>query len=154
MAEPLDHPHESLAEAGTGRVRPPVIEPGHTFASVTDKISAIVLTRRTTVGWLFGLSIGFLLLMMLLMAIGKLLVTGIGTGMCVFQRSPSASCSITTSRSSKIAAPRLTDRKRITKRWRWSKNTTAALPRRKRSAIFGQAKFVRLDSKKPRAVAL
>ena len=60
---------------------------------------------------------------MLLRARGveSLLVTGVGTGMCVFIRSPSASCSTITSRSSKIAAPRLTDRKRITKRWRWSR---------------------------------
>ena len=28
-----------------------VIEPGHTFASVTDKISAIVLTQRTPRFW-------------------------------------------------------------------------------------------------------
>jgi len=26
---------------------PPLIEPGHTYASVTDKISSIVLGRRT-----------------------------------------------------------------------------------------------------------
>jgi hypothetical protein len=31
--------------------RAPVIEPGYTFGSVTDKISAIVLTRRTSAGW-------------------------------------------------------------------------------------------------------
>ena len=86
---------------------------------------------------------------MLLRARGvkSLLVTGVGTGMCVFH-------TLTVGFSSKIAAPRLTDRKRITKRWRWSKNTTVALPYRKRSAIFGRAKFVRPASKKPRAVAL
>ena len=28
-----------------------VIEPGHTFSSVTDKISTIVLTRKTPLGW-------------------------------------------------------------------------------------------------------
>jgi hypothetical protein len=50
MAEPLEHPHERLAEAGdvAGARRPPVIEPGHTFESVTDKIRAIVLKRRKT----------------------------------------------------------------------------------------------------------
>jgi molybdopterin-containing oxidoreductase family membrane subunit len=79
MAEPLEHPHESLADAAdfAGR-RPPVIEPGHTFESVTDKISAIVLTRRTTLGWLAGFAIAFLLLNVLLVAIGNLLLTGVG----------------------------------------------------------------------------
>ena len=28
------------------RVYAPILEPGHTFASITDKISSIVLTRR------------------------------------------------------------------------------------------------------------
>ena len=80
MAEPLEHPHERLAEAAdvAGRRRPPVIAPGHTFESVTDKISAIVLTRRTTLGWIGGFAIAFLMLNMLLVAIGNLLVTGIG----------------------------------------------------------------------------
>jgi Ni/Fe-hydrogenase subunit HybB-like protein len=68
-------------EAGAtseGRVRPPVIEPGHTFSSVTDKISSIVLVRKTTIGWLAGFGVAFLLLMMLTVTIVKLLMTGIG----------------------------------------------------------------------------
>src|SRR5687767_6214167 len=75
-----EHPHDRLAgiTEDAYRMTPPVIAPGHTFASVTDKISAIVLTRPTTIGWLFGLMIGFGLLMMLMLAIGNLLVTGIG----------------------------------------------------------------------------
>ncbi|MBI2833359.1 MAG: polysulfide reductase NrfD [Acidobacteria bacterium] len=56
----------------------PVIQPGHTFASVTDKISAIVLTRRTPVAWLIGFAISFLITMMLLAAVGWLFVKGIG----------------------------------------------------------------------------
>ena len=40
------------AVAGTGT--PPVIAPGHTFGSVTDKISAIVLARKTPLGWYAG----------------------------------------------------------------------------------------------------
>src|SRR5688572_14699483 len=80
MSEPLEHPHEALAEAGPGasRLRPPVIEPGHTFESVTDKISAIVLSRKTTIGWVAGFAVAFLLLMMLTVTIVKLLMTGIG----------------------------------------------------------------------------
>ena len=56
----------------------PVIEPGHTFATVTDKISAIVLTRPTSNGWFVGFGIGFLLTMMLLFAIGYLFAKGVG----------------------------------------------------------------------------
>src|SRR5881296_3847840 len=80
MAETLEHPHEPLTEAGAPALppRPPVIEPGHTFESVTDKISAIVLTRRTTLGWLAGFAISFLLLMALTVTIVHLLLTGIG----------------------------------------------------------------------------
>jgi Ni/Fe-hydrogenase subunit HybB-like protein len=56
----------------------PVIEPGHTFATVTDKISSIVLTRRTPKGWLFGFAISFGLLMMLFYTIGYLVMKGVG----------------------------------------------------------------------------
>ncbi len=55
-----------------------VIGPGHTFGSVTDKISVIVLTRRTPKGWLLGFSLSFLLMMMLFYAIAHLLAYGIG----------------------------------------------------------------------------
>src|SRR5438093_1983061 len=57
---------------------PPVLEPGYTFASVTDKISSIVLTRRTRFGWLAGFAASFLLLNVLLLALGWLLLTGVG----------------------------------------------------------------------------
>src|SRR5450631_686400 len=55
-----------------------VIEPGHTFSSVTDKISTIVLTRRTSTGWFIAFACSFSLLMLLLYAVGKLFVKGIG----------------------------------------------------------------------------
>jgi molybdopterin-containing oxidoreductase family membrane subunit len=57
---------------------PPVIEPGHTFASITDKISAIVLRRRPSLGWLIGFGISFALLNVLLIAVTYLLVRGVG----------------------------------------------------------------------------
>ena len=57
---------------------PAVIEPGHTFGSVTDKISSIVLTHRTPVGWFLGFAVGFFFLMVLNVTIIKLLFTGIG----------------------------------------------------------------------------
>jgi molybdopterin-containing oxidoreductase family membrane subunit len=57
---------------------PPVIAPGYTFGSVTDKISAIVLARRTPLGWYAGFGITFLLTMLLLVSLGYLVVKGIG----------------------------------------------------------------------------
>ncbi len=56
----------------------PVIRPGHTYASVTDKISAIVLTRGTSRGWYIGFGLVFSLVMMLMYAIAYLVTTGIG----------------------------------------------------------------------------
>ena len=57
---------------------PPVIEPGHTFTTVTDQIAAIVLTRRHPYSWFFGLAVGFMGSMMLLMAITWLMIKGTG----------------------------------------------------------------------------
>ena len=56
----------------------PVIEPGYTFGTVTDKIASIVLTRPTSNGWYFGFGIAFLLTMMMLYAVGYLFVRGVG----------------------------------------------------------------------------
>jgi Ni/Fe-hydrogenase subunit HybB-like protein len=72
MAEPiLPNPADVLAS-------PPVLGPGHTYASVTEKISSIILTRRTGKGWLLGLGISFCLTLLLLFAITVLFVKGIG----------------------------------------------------------------------------
>jgi molybdopterin-containing oxidoreductase family membrane subunit len=56
----------------------PVIQPGHTFGSVTDKISAIVLTRRTPKSWFVGAGVGFLLTLVLFVSLANLVMTGIG----------------------------------------------------------------------------
>ena len=48
---PLADRMEPVAGSGT----PIVIAPGHTFTSVTDKISSIVLTQRTPIGWYLAL---------------------------------------------------------------------------------------------------
>ena len=58
--------------------RPPVIGPGYTFTSVTEKISAIVLTRPTSRRWWVGFLFAFALVMMLHFAIAYLLVKGVG----------------------------------------------------------------------------
>jgi molybdopterin-containing oxidoreductase family membrane subunit len=56
----------------------PVIEPGHTYASVTDQISAIVLTRPVSRGWISGFAVSFTLLMIFLYATAYLFAAGIG----------------------------------------------------------------------------
>ncbi len=56
----------------------PVIEPGHTYASVTDKISAIVLTRPTSLGWVVGFSLTFTLVMVLTVSVAWLIAKGVG----------------------------------------------------------------------------
>ena len=63
---------------GASRAPVPVIAPGHNFATVTDKISAIVLTRRTSLGWWFGFAIAFALANVLLVSIGYLVAVGVG----------------------------------------------------------------------------
>jgi Ni/Fe-hydrogenase subunit HybB-like protein len=65
-------------QTGGGGRRAPVIEPGYTFATITDKISSIVLTRPTSNGWLVGFGVFFLITMLLLYAMGYLFVRGIG----------------------------------------------------------------------------
>ncbi|HYD48251.1 MAG TPA: NrfD/PsrC family molybdoenzyme membrane anchor subunit, partial [Terriglobales bacterium] len=57
--------------------RPPLIAPGHTLASITDKISSVVLSQQAP-GWYIGFGISFLLLSLLLMSLSYLLVAGIG----------------------------------------------------------------------------
>src|SRR5678816_1547694 len=77
MAEnlpPVEDPLHAVAGSGT----PPMIAPGYTFGSVTDKISAIVLARRTPRGWWIGFGVAFLLTLVLLVSVTYLLVEGIG----------------------------------------------------------------------------
>src|SRR5437879_570323 len=56
----------------------PMVEPGLTFASVTDKISAIVLKRKTPLGWFIGFAISFALFQLLLLTITNLVFNGVG----------------------------------------------------------------------------
>ena len=66
---------EPAAELG---VSAPLIEPGHSYASVTDKISAIVLTRRTPRWWMLGFAAAFCLMMLLFFAVAYLFAVGVG----------------------------------------------------------------------------
>ena len=56
----------------------PVLQPGYTYASVTQKISSIVLARRTPRGWFIGFGIAFMLVLMLMYAVAVLFVRGVG----------------------------------------------------------------------------
>jgi Ni/Fe-hydrogenase subunit HybB-like protein len=58
--------------------RPPVIGPGHTFGTITDKISSIVLSTRTPRGWYILFAISFLLTMQLFASITWLIMKGTG----------------------------------------------------------------------------
>src|SRR5229473_7181755 len=56
----------------------PVVEPSLTFASVTDKISSIVLKRKTPLWWFIGFAISFILFQLMMLAITNLVFVGIG----------------------------------------------------------------------------
>src|SRR5437588_5983628 len=71
----LEPPPEEPAEAQDSL---PLIEPGHTFASITDKISAIVLTSRTPRFWYIGFGLSFILVLVLLYCIAALVAVGVG----------------------------------------------------------------------------
>jgi Ni/Fe-hydrogenase subunit HybB-like protein len=58
--------------------KPPIIEPGHTFGSVSDKIGSFVLTHRTPKGWWVGFGIGFIGVMLLGQTLANLLLRGTG----------------------------------------------------------------------------
>ena len=65
-------------EVEVGEQKAPVIQPGHTFASITDKVASIVLRRPVTNGWLLGLIICFLILQWFLFAVCWLFYKGVG----------------------------------------------------------------------------
>ncbi len=70
----MDDPNQAVVGTGV----PPVIAPGHTFGSVTDKISSIVLARRTPLGWWLGFLAAFAVANGLFAALVYLLVKGVG----------------------------------------------------------------------------
>jgi molybdopterin-containing oxidoreductase family membrane subunit len=55
-----------------------VIAPGHTFGSITDKITSIVLTHRTPLWWYAGFAVVSAGSVMLLTSLSYLVVEGIG----------------------------------------------------------------------------
>jgi len=80
VADERNHEHkdELMPEMELGSGGAAVIAPGQTFATVTDKISAIVLSKRTPVGWFLAVAAAAGLTTMLAFAIGYLLLRGVG----------------------------------------------------------------------------
>ncbi len=72
MSPVSEEPRQAVDEGG------PVIGPGHSYASITDKISAIVLTQPTPRSWYVGFGVGFVLLMVLLVSATYLFWMGVG----------------------------------------------------------------------------
>ena len=70
---PVSNP---MVDPVTGEYR--VIAPGHTFKSVTEKVSRIVLTSHTPLGWWFGLLLAGTIVGMLLTALTWLFLKGVG----------------------------------------------------------------------------
>jgi len=56
----------------------PLVGTELTFGSVTDKISAIVLKRKTPITWFIGFAISFALFQLMMLAMTKLFFIGIG----------------------------------------------------------------------------
>src|SRR4026207_625457 len=71
MAEPVP---SSSPSPGS----PQIIAPGHTFATLTDKISAIVLTQRTPWFWDVAFVASFVLVLVLFYCIAALITIGVG----------------------------------------------------------------------------
>jgi Ni/Fe-hydrogenase subunit HybB-like protein len=65
-------------EVEVGEQKAPVIQPGHTFASITEKIGAIVLKRPIMGGWVLGMFICFVILQWFLLAVCYLFYKGVG----------------------------------------------------------------------------
>ncbi len=69
---------EPNKEAAEPEVSLPLIEPGYTFASITDKISAIVLTQKTPWFWYLGFGVSFIFVLILFYCIAALIAVGVG----------------------------------------------------------------------------
>src|SRR5712672_3640469 len=72
MDEPRDESHLSIHATHA------VVGSELTFGSVTDKISAIVLKRKTPIWWFVGFAISFALFQLMLLTITNMLFKGIG----------------------------------------------------------------------------
>ena len=78
----MSSPNPPTTPPRTGE-RPPtppgaILAPGYTFTTLTDKLAAIALSRRTPKSWFFGAAVGFILTMVLLATITHLVFKGVG----------------------------------------------------------------------------
>src|ERR1700691_2573217 len=73
-----DHGGDRSSDPVGGELTGPIIGPGYSYASVTDKISAIVLNRRPPKWWIVGFGVSFLLMMLLLVSVSYLFAVGVG----------------------------------------------------------------------------
>jgi molybdopterin-containing oxidoreductase family membrane subunit len=64
--------------ASTEPAEVPVLGPGQTYATVTDRVSSVVLSKKTPKGWLLGFGIAFLVLMVMLFSLTVLFAKGVG----------------------------------------------------------------------------
>ena len=67
-----------VRDSGHRVSEPLVLAPGHTFASVTDQISAIVFTRGASRGWWLSFAAALALVMLLMVSITYLIARGTG----------------------------------------------------------------------------
>ena len=74
---PMDS-HAAPAPAGAARPPSDVLAPGHSFGSVTDKITSAILRPGFLPGWVFGFVIAFGVMSMFLFAVSYLLIKGTG----------------------------------------------------------------------------
>src|SRR3954463_352008 len=65
-------------EVEVGEQKAPVIQPGHSFATIPDKVPGIVRRRPTPGGWGFGLFVSFLILQWFMFAVCWLFYKGVG----------------------------------------------------------------------------
>ena len=70
MAQPVELPDKIYVG--------PVIDEGHSLASISDKVAGVVLKRKTTLGWVFGLLVSFGLLQCLMAGATWLFIKGVG----------------------------------------------------------------------------
>ena len=70
--------HSDQRSATAALAEAPVLAPGHSYGSITDKISSIVLTKGTSRGWLFGLAVSFMLVQVFLVSVVYLIARGTG----------------------------------------------------------------------------
>ena len=71
-------PSEGRLPSRLDRNQFPVIGPNQSYGVITETISDVVLKRKVTKGWVFGFTVSFMLMMLLLTALTWLVIKGPG----------------------------------------------------------------------------